>query len=323
VVDLPDLSAGTGAAALQCDRAIFTSLPSATGEGYRLVAWSSGVRPEERQEFTRRAPSHGSLCGEGAASRGLIQSQLQSTGRIAWGFVRVAGAEHTRRGGGRVWTDFLVADATEALREGLHPHALHAALAAEPAPKTPLGSAPLARVAAARRDSGLPAARDARDVTVAASVASILLDGRACVIAAGDAATDVFEDALRMLPASLRAGIGACAGLRLSSARGVKATLTDRFDQDTIRATRGQGIECIDLASRLPPVGGAIAPWLALMSRWWNEQRGGQAVGLADRLSGGWSVGEIVDIAEMCEAIDRGDESSETLEVYLLRRRAA
>jgi len=323
MVDLPDVSAGTGASVLQCDRAIFTSLPSAIGEGYRLVAWSSGLRPEERVELTRRAPSHGSLCGEGAASRGVIQLCLQSSGRMVWGFVRVAGAEHTRRGGGRIWTEFLVADASEAAREGMHPCDLHAALAAEPASKPPLGSTPLARVTVSRRGGGSAATRDGRAVTVAASVASILLDGRSCVIATGATPSDVLDDALHMIPASLRAGIRACSGLRLSSSRGVTATLTDRFDQDIVRATRGQGIECIDLQAKVPPPGGTIVPWLTLMSRWWNEQRSAQAMALADQLSGGWSVQEILDIAEMSEAIDHGDESAESLQIYLLRRRAA
>lgn len=323
MVDLPDLSAGTGAASLQCDRAIFTSLPSPTGEGYRLVAWSSSVRTEERQELTRRAPSHGSLCGESSGARGVVQMQLQATGRMAWGFVRVAGAEHTRRGGGRIWTEFMIANAAEAAREGLHPQVLYAALTAEPVPKPPLGSTPLARVSVNRIGPGMPAARDARDATIAASVASLLVEGRSCVIAAGAAPTDVFEDALRMVPASLRMTIRACAGLRLSSSRGVHATLTERFDQDIVRATRGQGIECIDLAAKVPPAGGVLAPWLALMARWWGEQRGAEAVELADRLGAGWPVEEILDVAALCEAIDRREANPFSLHDLLLRRSAA
>ena len=54
----------------------------------------------------------------------------------------------------------------------------------------------------------------------------------------------------------------------------MKATLTDRFDQDIIRSTRGQGIECINLEANVPALSGPIVPWLTLMSRWWNEQRG-------------------------------------------------
>jgi hypothetical protein len=103
----------------------------------------------------------------------------------------------------------------------------------------------------------------------------------------------------------------------------VKATLTDRFDQDIVRSTRGQGIECIDLEAKVPPVGGALAPWLALMSRWWGDKRAVEAVGLADRLSDGWSVGEVLEVAGLCEAIDRGDERADALDELLLRRSAA
>ena len=323
MVDLPDLSAAAGASALLCDRAIFTSLPSVIGEGYRLVAWSDGLRAEERVELTRRAPSHGALCGDAGSSRGLILLRLQSSARVACGFVRVAGAEHTRRGGGRVWTDFLVAGAAEAGREGLHPRELCAALAAEPAPKPPLGSAALARVGVAPSGAGSPAARDARAVAMAAVAASLLVEGRACVVAAGSAPVDVFEDALRMIPASLRGGIEASAGLRFSPVRGVKVTLTDSIDRDTVRATRGQGVDCIDVEARPPAVVGALAPRLRLMSRWWNENRGGEAVELADKLCGGWSVKEILEVASLCEAIDRREQSPEALDELLKRRAAA
>ncbi|MFN2375777.1 MAG: hypothetical protein ABR538_04520, partial [Candidatus Binatia bacterium] len=173
MVDLEDLNTSCAAAALPCDRAIFTSLPSPTGEGYRLVAWSGGVRPEERVELTRRAPSHGSLCSETAGSRALMQLRLQSTGRVAWGLVRVSGAEHTRRGGGRVWTDFFLCAPAQAERAGLHPHHLRTALAAAPAAKPPFGSSPLATVDIVHGDAGEPAARDARGVAAAAALASL------------------------------------------------------------------------------------------------------------------------------------------------------
>ena len=49
-------------AALNCDQAIFTSIRTPMGEGYRIIAASRGVRPEEKQLITRRSPSHGALC---------------------------------------------------------------------------------------------------------------------------------------------------------------------------------------------------------------------------------------------------------------------
>ena len=323
MVDLPDLSGAAAMVALDCDRAIFTSLPSRTGEGYRLVAWSSGLRAEERQELTRRTPSHGSLVGDGDSARGSILFRLQSTGRAGFGFARVAGAEHTRRGGGRVWTDLLIADSLQAASACLHPQELMAAIAAEPAPKQPLGSSSLPCVGVAHSGSGPLSARAARASTAVAAAASLLAAATPCVIAAGASAAEMFDDALRMLPRALRGGIEACGGLRFSPSRGVRATVTDRIDQDTIRHTRGQGVQLVDLESKPPAVAGALAPWFALMARWWSEERGAEAVQLADRLGARWRLDDILSVAEFCEAIDRGDESAEALETFLMRRTAA
>lgn len=322
MVDLQDLGE-SGAHRLHCERAIFTSLPSRIGEGYRLVTWSAGLKPEERQELTRRAPSHGSLTGDADSPRGLVLFQLKSSGRSGWGFVRVSGAEHTRRGGGRVWTDFLLADPADAAREGLHPDDLRASLALEPPPKQPLGVTPLPRVGVVHAPSGAASSSDARAIASAAAVASWILAGRACVVAAGASAIHVLEDALSMIPAALRGGIEASAGLRFSPGRGVKVTLTDRIDQDTVRATRGQGVDCVDLAAGIPAPAGTLAPWFALISRWWSEERSGEAVALADKLASDWSVEQILSVASLCESIDRGLLSPEALHDKLSRRSAA
>lgn len=321
MVDLQDVTGAAGAAALQCDHAIFTSLPSRVGEGYRLVAWSGGVRAEERVELTRRAPSHDSLCGESRTAD--LQMLLQSTGRVALGFARFAGAEHTRRGGGRVWTDFLMCEHEAACREGLHPVEFRAALSLQPALKMPPGSEPLAQVAVSRRGSGAPAG-DTRTAARVAAAAALLAGGRACVIAAGDDPVGVFEDALRMLPASLRGSLSAGAGLRFSSARGVRATLTDRTEQYTTRATRGQGVDCIDIQAAAPAIEpGPLTPWLALMERWWKQARAAEAVELADKLADGWTADEVARVAAICEAIDRREQRPEALDNLLMRRGAA
>lgn len=306
---------------LQCDRTIFTSLPSRVGEGYRLVAWSATLRAEERQELTRRAPSHGSLVGD--VPRGIILFRLQSSGRAGWGFTRVAGTEHTRRGGGRVWTDFVVGDAAEIAAAGLHPSEIRTSIASAPEMKQALGTAPIPYLDVLRIGSGEAAARTPRAVAAAASTAALLLAGQSCVIAAGANPTDLLEDAMRMIPSSHRASIDACAGYRFSASRGVKATLTDKIDQDTLRHTRGQGVVCVDLEKSVPALAGPLAPWLTLMSRWWNEQRSADAIWLADRLGAGWTAEEIVHVAATCEAIDRKEASPDRLNELLARRTAA
>jgi hypothetical protein len=305
--------------ALSFDRAIFTSLPSNTGEGYRLVAWSAGVRPEERQELTRRAPSHGALAG---GDQAVFCFHLQTTKRFVLGLVRVAGAEHTRRGGGRVWTDFVLCDGADARRHAWTPEALREALAAEPLPKPPLGSSPLSRVEAPAFVLAQPGSPVVAPAALA-GLASLLAGTKICVVAAGSAATTAFEQAMSMLPAALREGVDACGGLRFSPSRGVRVTVTDAIDQETVRATRGQKVECIDLAAKPPVIDGPLAAWFGVMARWWSEDRALDAVDLAARMTGACDIGELQQIAQLCDSIDRREAHPAALGERLARRSAA
>ena len=47
---------------LTCDQAIFTSVRTPMGEGYRIIAASRGLSSPEKQAITRMSPSHGALC---------------------------------------------------------------------------------------------------------------------------------------------------------------------------------------------------------------------------------------------------------------------
>ena len=67
VADAPTRDSG----AVEADQVVFTSAPSRMAQGYRIVAASRGVLPDEKAEILRRAPSHGSLCVAG-------QSQMQA-----------------------------------------------------------------------------------------------------------------------------------------------------------------------------------------------------------------------------------------------------
>ncbi len=101
---IPDAAAieTDASGAVTGDQAVFTSVRSPTGEGYRLVAASAGVRAEEKVEITRRSPSHDNLCGSGAGAVGL-SSYLLSSGRHCVGYVCHAGCEHTAGGHGQYY----------------------------------------------------------------------------------------------------------------------------------------------------------------------------------------------------------------------------
>ena len=317
MVDLAAVMSDSAVVHAEADHAVFTSLPSPTGEGYRLVAWSSGLKAEERAEITRRAPSHGSLCGEGASAGAVSILNLRSSGRAAFGFTRVSGAEHTRRGGGRVWTDFVVLEAAEVSRAGLRPADVREALPKDRAARPGTAALPRLQVSLA---GGAPLTSDATGVAVA--VAATLADRRPSVIAVGKDGAALLCKALGLLPASMRGGIEACGGLRFSRAREVVATIVDSIDQETIRSTRGQGMECVDATRVSTAASSGLAPWLRLMARWCDEGRTEEAARLSDRLRAGWKLAEILEVAAVCEAIDRREERSETLDLLLSRRSA-
>ena len=53
-----------------CDQAIFTSVRTPMGEGYRIIAASKGLTAEERKALTKLSPSHDSLCKSDAGKLG-------------------------------------------------------------------------------------------------------------------------------------------------------------------------------------------------------------------------------------------------------------
>ena len=114
---------------IACDQAIFTSIRSPMGEGYRIVAASRGLKPEEKQAITRCSPSHEALCaprdesGSDADATGTAFYTLPS-GRLCAAFTCNAGAEHTGRGGLRVYTQNVVFAETDFAKCGYNPLAV-------------------------------------------------------------------------------------------------------------------------------------------------------------------------------------------------------
>ncbi len=103
---------------LSCDQAIFTSIRTPMGEGYRIIAASRGLRPDEKQAITRSSPSHESLCWSPAEEENLPGRLAAAfyalpTGRLCAALSQYAGEEHTGRGGHRVYTHNVIFDAAD------------------------------------------------------------------------------------------------------------------------------------------------------------------------------------------------------------------
>ncbi|HSW46600.1 MAG TPA: hypothetical protein VLM89_13630, partial [Phycisphaerae bacterium] len=88
---------------------MFTSIRSPMGQGYRLIAASGRVKPEEKVDILRCSPSHASLCDESPDALGLLCYPLK-TGRYCIGCCLHAGVEHTARGGLRVYTHMVIVE---------------------------------------------------------------------------------------------------------------------------------------------------------------------------------------------------------------------
>ncbi len=304
-----------------CGRVVFTSLPSPTGEGYRVVAASSGLRAQEKTEITRRSPSHGALCSAAADARAVAISTLCS-GRVCVSLSRFAGAEHTGRGG-RVWTEALLIEAADFLLAGGHPRAFVDAVAAAPLSVARLGT-PIQKLSLPLSSSRAAAwfppaiAPDVRGADLAV-MAALMFDRSPCVVAAKDPVA-ALDGALSLLPLALRVSVNVSAGLRFANSRRATLYVVESIDFDTRRATRGRPVELLDAADLAGRSLGVLEPWLALMSRWCDEGRAADAVVLAGSLRADQTLAEIFEVARICEAIDRREEQPAALDALLATR---
>lgn len=81
------------------------------GQGYRVIAHSSGLRPDEVPGITRHAPSGDGLCDSGEEAEGLAFFKLPVTGRFCVMRSHYDGKEPTGRGGQRAYTRAFILDA--------------------------------------------------------------------------------------------------------------------------------------------------------------------------------------------------------------------
>ena len=96
-VNLDGFWGDTSADAVTCDQAIFTSIFSPTGTGYRLVSASKGLLQDEKQCIIAHSPSHDGLCDPSPDAEGCCFYELPS-GRYAIAHSRHAGVEQSGRG---------------------------------------------------------------------------------------------------------------------------------------------------------------------------------------------------------------------------------
>ncbi len=276
----------------KCEQAIFTSIRTPMGEGYRIIAASCGLRPEEKQAITRCSPSHGGLCDRDAEPVGPlggvhgIAFYPLPTGRTCVALSCPAGAEHTGRGGQRVYTHCAVIESDDWPKLGYNPfNVLRAMTAAEltrPQLKPPNVVPELTLAVEVTPETIQHAAVDTLPAApYRAYILQELLEQRHLIVNVDSDWPAVAEAFLLGIPGPLRSMISFGAGLRFSPSRTHNLDLLRGDDTSIRQKVAGKSVEYLCLGAE-PPVQTQPSAWLTFVDRHWNK---GDLVGLSRRTS--------------------------------------
>lgn len=276
VIEEPPVAATDTHHSVCCDQAIFTSIRSATGQGYRLIAASTGVHPDEKVEITRRSASHGSLCETNTDPIGLASYRL-NTGRHCITYCCHAGCEHTARGGQRVYSHMVLLDPASYRLFNSNPVCVHAVLADVVTKNGPLLKQPVRLEPLSLNIPSLTATPKERSYRGAfnwvLAVAAQLLAGRRFIFVGAQNPLLLLRWALHWLPRDIRESVDVSSGLKFSPARGMQLVLLPKADAHLRSLIAGQGVELLGADVEPPAYPMAFDPWFRLLSRWWQEGR--------------------------------------------------
>ncbi|MCB9857623.1 MAG: hypothetical protein H6818_18220 [Phycisphaerales bacterium] len=313
-------SAENDTRSLIVDHAVFTSIRSPMGEGYRIIAATSGIRPDERMETTRRAPSHGGLATDHPDALGVIGFPLP-TGRYCVGLVRHAGKEHTARGGLRVHTHFVFLDRAQFGAFACDPWLVAGVIAAidgdEPLlkaestfPKLSLGDGCAQLPDASPR---LPAI----EVGWLQSIVEAALRGAPVVANAGAVTYGSEQLAWRVIPSVMRERRSMSIGIAYAPSRGLDVCFVSERIDETRRLVQGARTLWIDPGAPLPgqaPTSDPIAPprgtaefddWMALTRATLESGRVGELIRLCDAIDGDATPEGLATTARLYEHLDQ------------------
>jgi hypothetical protein len=300
------------------DQAIFTSIPSPVGEGYRIIASSPGVRLNEKKDITQRSPSNDSLCNTAPAATALSSYRL-SSGRHCVACSRYAGMEHTARGSQRVHTHLVVLD-DEAYRLFECDPIRVQRVMMEAIGETPILQPPawmdrlrLTCRGSADRNSSIEMHEPSLDAEQICYILSSLFAGRRLVVVDAPEPMDLFEYVLITLPLSVRENLSASVGLKFSPLRQMQLTLMGADRGETLRAIRGHDVHWFDVKASPTAPGLPSDDWLELIRRWWAEGRLDDIRRLTSELSLDLKSLDLNRIASICNDLDRVEGAEATV----------
>jgi hypothetical protein len=306
VVDRIVVSAG----AVEVEQAIFTSIRSPMGQGYRLVAVSSGIATDEKREIVQRAPSHGSLCDPSPTATGLASYHL-SSGRRCIFFSRNAGIEQTARGGCRVHTHVLVLEPGTFRRFKCDPLALEAV--ARLASDTDSGQVPPVHLERLRL---LGEATEAVDLEPgvtpspatadrAVYILSAVLAERRTLVVGVPTPRQVLGLVLGATPMAAREQLSLSYGLKFSPSRGFQLIFAEADRGEAELIVHDHEIDLFRWDLSPPQASSPFAVWLRFARQCWLSGRADEINGLAAQLARRCSADALERIAALHTAIER------------------
>jgi hypothetical protein len=322
---------GTGrsvpARLLEVERAVFTSLRSPTGEGYRIIATSAGIRADEKREITRRAPSHGSLCDPSPGATGLASFALDG-GRQCVFLCRNSEVEQTARGGCRIRTDVLVMDPEVYWQFHCDPLEVEAAtlskVGREPAETVPARLKPVTLQPADGRLAGPSRSAETWPINAnlgrVAQVLSAVLGERRTLVVGAAMPREVLRWSLRATPAALRARLSLSVGLRFSLTRRFDLILADATPGEIERVLHDGAADVIRWGSPATPPSGPFEPWLRFVGQRWESGRAAEVAHLSAELTEDCSARALAQIARLCQDLERAQTADPALLRDLTRR---
>lgn len=279
------------------EHAIFTSTRSHTGEGYRFIASSPGVRPEDKRLLLPRMPSDGGLCDPEPAAQALAFFGVGERLCLAWSLY--AGREHTARGGQRVFTRVALLHPKDSWAFDHDPFrirdALEDAVGAQPDLAPDPRPEALELTARAARGAGpISPADGAR----AAMLLDALCDQRASVCASPLDRETLVRAAWRAVPMRRRAAITFSLGWQWSRARDVHVTLA-REPLSERRQTQAQGARMLTWDEPVLCCPADFLPWRQLALRLWSSERWDELARLAQGVDRDASFAALTAIAAL------------------------
>ncbi len=266
---------------LVCDQAIFTSIRTPMGEGYRIIATSKGLGPKDKQAITQRSPSHEGLCApeeddtiDAYAPLAVSFYQLPSS-QLCVAISCFAGAEHTGRGGQRIYTHCVIFPADQFSACAFNPFNIAQAMVdadlttptLKPPPQLETLSLQVSAMPTTLDDSCTTAICDNNAYLIAIDR---LLRDKAVIVNMDNDWLVATEAIMMSLPGPMRERVSFGSGLRYSTGRHFHLNMLS--DETGVSKARSAGQRLEYLAATSKDTAILENPWLNFIARMWKSQ---------------------------------------------------